>query len=282
MKNWWKDLTGRKWFPIAVLLVVLGLLMAFYTGMTKEESPTSKAAKGALVPAQRAVTHMAVKVANLYNRVFFFDDLLAENESLKKQVSDLKQELNDAQDALDENEELREMLGVAQRGAEFKYETAEVVARKMDEWSSVLTIDSGEKDGLELYDCVINSDGLIGYITQISDHAAEITTVLDPDLQVGAMILGTDEIGVCHGDYKQMSKGRLIISYLNLGATVGKGSTVETSGSGGLFPKGLLIGTVHSVKTASDGMSDYAVIEPYVDVKSVTRVFVITDYSISD
>ena len=174
------------------------------------------------------------------------------------------------------------MLGVAQRGSEFKYETAEVVARQMDEWSSVLTIDSGEKDGLELYDCVINSDGLVGYITQISDHSAEITTVLDPNMQAGAMILGTDEIGVAHGDYKQMSKGRLIVSYLNHDAAVGKGSTVETSGSGGLFPKGLQIGTVHSVKTASDGMSDYAVVEPYVNVKNVTRVFVITDYSISD
>ena len=101
-------------------------------------------------------------------------------------------------------------------------------------------------------------------------------------MQAGAMILGTDEIGVAHGDYKQMSKGRLIVSYLNHGAAVGKGSTVETSGSGGLFPKGLQIGTVHSVKTASDGMSDYAVVEPYVNVKNVTRVFVITDYSISD
>ena len=265
-----------------MLVVVLCLMTAFYTGMTKKESPTSRAAKGALVPAQRAVTHLAVKVANLYNRVFFFDDLLAETESLKKQVSDLKQELNDAKDALDETKELREMLGVAQRGSEFKYETAEVVARQMDEWSSVLTIDSGEKDGLELYDCVINSDGLVGYITQISDHSAEITTVLDPNMQAGAMILGTDEIGVAHGDYKQMSKGRLIVSYLNHGAAVGKGSTVETSGSGGLFPKGLQIGTVHSVKTASDGMSDYAVVEPYVNVKNVTRVFVITDYSISD
>ena len=96
------------------------------------------------------------------------------------------------------------------------------------------------------------------------------------------MILGTEEIGVSHGDYKQMSKGRLIISYLNQGATISKGSTVETSGSGGMFPKGLLIGKVHSVKTASDGMSDYAIIEPYVNVKGVTRVFVITDYSVSD
>ncbi len=282
MRDWWKDLTARKWFPLAILLAILFVAMAFYSGMTQKETPVTKGGRGLLLPAQRAVTHAAVSVANVYNRFFFYDDLLEENESLKKQVSDLQGQLNDAKDALEENEELRDMLGVVQRGSSFTYETAEVVARQMDEWSMVLSIDAGEKDGLALYNCVVNSDGLIGYITDISAHSAEVTTILDPNMQAGARIMGTDAIGVAKGDYSLMSDGLLKVTYLTHGETLDAGSTVETSGSGGLFPEGLLIGTVRSVATEPDGMSDYAVVEPYADITSVTRVFVITDYSISN
>lgn len=282
MRDWWKDLVSRKWFPLVVLLAVLFVAMAAYSGLTSKDTPVARGNRGLLVPAQKAVTHGAVAVANVYNRVFFYDDLLKENEELKKQVSDLRTQLNDSQDALKENEELRKMLGVAERGSNFEYETAEVVARQMDEWSVVLTIDAGTKDGLSLNNCVVNADGLIGYITKISAHSAEVTTVLDPNLQAGAKITGTDEIGVAKGDYSLMSSKNLKVTYLSQDSSISEGSTVETSGSGGVFPEGLVIGTVKKVDTESDGMSDYAVVEPSADITSVTRVFIITDYSVSN
>ncbi len=282
MRDWWKDLVARKWFPLVVLLAVLFAAMAVYSGVTDNDTPVAKGNRGLLVPAQKVVTHGAVAVANVYNRVFFYDDLLKENEELKKQVSELRTRLNDSEDALKENEELRKMLGVAERGSNFEYETAEVVARQMDEWSMVLTIDAGKKDGLAKNNCVVNSDGLIGYITSISAHSAEVTTILDPNLQAGAKITGTDEIGVAKGDYSLMSGKQLKVTYLAHGSSISKGSTVETSGSGGVFPEGLVIGTVKKVCTESDGMSDYAVIEPSADITSATRVFIITDYSVSN
>ncbi len=282
MKEWWKNLISHKWFPLVVLLAVLFVAMAMYSGVTKKATPVAQKSRSLLFPAQRAVTHGAVSIANVYNRVFFYNDLLEEIETLKKQNSDLRRKLNDSTDALEENKELRKMLGVAARGASFEYETANVVARQMDEWSMVLTIDAGEKDGLAQNDCVVNSDGLIGYITNISDHSAEVTTILDPNLQVGAKITGTDEIGVAKGDYSLMPNKRLKVTYLTHGTDIATGSTVETSGSGGVFPSGLLIGTVKEIGTESDGMSDYAEITPSVDIASVTRVFVITDYSVSN
>lgn len=282
MKNWWKNLTAQKWFPVAVFLAVICLGVAFYSGMTKDEPITTKTAKGILVPAQKAVTHAAVGVANLYNRMFFYDELLEENEELKQEISDLKRELSDAQDALEENEELREMLGVVERGTEFTYKTAEVVARNIDDWSCKLTVDAGEKDGLELYQCVVNADGLIGYITEISAHSAQVTTVLDPHMQAGATILGTGQLGVACGDYQLMSDKKMKVRYLSHDINVNKGSTVQTSGSGGVFPEGLFIGSVEKVETESDGMSDYAIVKPFANVTTVSRVFVITDYSVSD
>ena len=174
------------------------------------------------------------------------------------------------------------MLGVAERNTEFTYAAAEVIGRTLDEWSSVLTIDAGSADGLEKNDSVVTAQGMVGYISSLTEHSAQVTTILDSNMSAGARLVRTGEIAVAQGDYQLMTEGKLKVSYLSRDADVVVGDTVQTSGSGGLFPKGLQIGTVHSVKTASDGMSDYAVVDPYVNVKNVTRVFVITDYSISD
>lgn len=277
MRKTWKKIVHAKWFPAAVLVLLVCLGTSVYTGITKQDSPVTRILSSALVPAQRAVTHTAVSVADTYNKYFRYDELKAENESLQQQVTDLKSQLEDAQAAVTENESLREMLGVAERNTEFTYATAEVVGRTMDEWSSVLSIDAGSGDGLELNDCVVTAQGMVGYISSLSDHAAQVTTILDSNMSAGARIVRTSEIAVAEGDYQLMTDGRLKVRYLNKDADVVVGDTVQTSGSGGLFPKGLGLGTVESIQTESDGMSNYAIIQPLVDISSLTRVYIITD-----
>ena len=79
-----------------------------------------------------------------------------------------------------------------------------------------------------------------------------------------------------------MVNGTLKMSCLDKSADIVVGDTIITSGSGGLFPKGLTVGTVASVETESDGMSKYATLQPAVDINSVTRVYIITDYTVSE
>ena len=79
------------------------------------------------------------------------------------------------------------------------------------------------------------------------------------------------------GDYKLMSDGKLKVSYLSKDADVVVGDSVTTSGTGGYFPKGLTIGTVESIKTESDGMSNYAVIAPMIKLSELTNVYIITE-----
>lgn len=279
--NWWKRLTAEKWFPIAVFIAVMCVAAAMFTGLAKREPITSKAVRGALLPAQKLVTHTAVNVANMYNRMFYYDELLEENENLRRELNDLKRELNDAQDAVQENEELRSMIGIMDRSSSFTYQAARVVGRRMDEWTCQLTIDGGTKEGLALYQPVINADGLLGYITQISAHSAVVSTVLDPHVQAGSTVLGTSQLGVSCGDLQLMSSGRLKLRYLTHDAGISVGSTVQTSGSGGVFPEGLLIGTIEQIETESDGMTDYAIVKPFTNVSKVNRVFIITDYTVN-
>ncbi len=260
---------------------VVCVALSIYTGVSGESSVVTRAVGTALLPAQRAITHAAVYVADTYNKYFKYDELVAENESLQQQVTDLTRQLEEAQAAVDENEDLREMLGVAERNTSFTYATAEVIGRALDEWSSVLTIDAGSADGLEISDSVVTAQGMVGYISSLTEHSAQVTTILDSNMSAGARIVRTGEIAVAQGDYQLMTEGKLKVSYLSRNADVVVGDSVQTSGSGGLFPKGLGIGTIESIQTESDGMSNYAIIEPLVDISSLTRVYIITETTVS-
>ncbi len=277
MRRIWNKVTHARWFPAAVIAAVICVAIAIFTGVSGQDSLLSRAVGTMLRPAQRAITHTAVHAADRYNKYFRYDQLVAENELLKKQVSDLNGRLEDAQAAVKENQDLRAMLGVAERNTSFVYASAEVIGRTLDEWSSVLTIDAGSADGLEKNDSVVTPQGMVGYISSLSEHSAQVTTIIDSNMSAGARMVRTGEIAVAQGDYQLMGNGKLKVRYLSRGADVVVGDTVQTSGSGGIFPKGLAIGTVESIQTESDGMSNYAVIEPMVEIPSLTRVFIITD-----
>lgn len=282
MRRTWKKAVHAKWFPAAVVAAVVCVAAGVYTGVSGQDSIVTRAVNTALLPAQRVITHTAVHVADTYNKYFQYDKLKEENESLKQQVADLTSQLENAQAAVSENADLREMLGVAERNTEFTYASAEVIGRTLDEWSSVITIDAGSADGLEKYNCVVTAQGMVGYISSLSEHSAQVTTIIDSNMSAGARMVRTGEIAVAEGDYQLMTDSRLKVSYLNRDADVVVGDTVQTSGSGGLFPKGLGIGTVESIQTESDGMSNYAIVKPLVDISSLTRVYIITDTTVSE
>ncbi len=281
MRRFLKNVVHKKWFPVSLLAAAVCVALAIYTGVSGNDSAVSRALDRALMPAKRGVTRLAVDVAHVYNQLFRYDQMEEENESLRAQVAELKSQLEDAKADTQENAQLRAMLGVAERNTQFTYASAEVIGRTLDEWSSVLELDAGSAEGLEKGDCVVTAEGMVGYITKVSEHSCQVTTTIDSNMAAGARVLRSGELAVAQGDYQRMQDSRLELSYLDKEADVVVGDTVVTSGTGGIFPYGLTIGVVEDIQTESDGMSKYAVIEPAVDIASLTRVYVITDIDVT-
>ena len=132
---------------------------------------------------------------------------------------------------------------------------------------------------MEVGDLVITVDGMAGYVSEVAGNTCEITTVVDVEMQCGALITRTRETAIAEGDYDLMAEGNLRLSYLTEDASVVIGDTVETSGRGGVFPKGVMIGTVENVLPEDNGISYYAVLRPFVDVDTVSSVSIVTDYT---
>ena len=226
--------------------------------------------------ASSAVTNWA---EGQYDRAFRYEELQAENEALRQRVAELERDAIAGQDAARENERMKDLLGLAEERPELQYRDAAVVRRSSDNWRSDLTIDRGTLGGVEVNDCVIDQYGhLIGVVTEANPNSSRVTTILDPDLELGGRVARTDEDAILEGDFSLMLEGLLRLSFLSEEAQLVTGDQVTTSGLGGRYPAGLAVGTVRTLYVEEDGVSRYAQVEPAADINGVRYVYVIVDY----
>lgn len=266
---------------IVIILICLGLMV--YSGATGQSNPVSDGIGVVMAPLQKGVT----KVANVISqgRAYFegYDALEEENAELKKKVSELEQKERDADIALEENDRLRSLLGIQERNRSFQLQTAEVIARSPGEWATTISLDKGSNQGIAVNDLVITEEGnMVGYVSNVAPTYCDVTTVIDTNMQAGALVTRTREAAIAEGDYALMSEGNLRLSYLEPDSDVVIGDTVETSGRGGVFPKGIMIGTIERVVPEDNGISNYAVIKPFVNVEKITNVAIITDFEVNE
>lgn len=278
----------RKFFSAKVLVVVVIILLACFASMIYSianpgaQTPVTKAVGVITTPIQNGITKIANKVTDAYNYLFEYNSYKEENLELRKQIREMQQKLRDADVALDENARLRSLLSIKERNRSFVFEVAEVTGRNVGNWSTTITIGKGSVAGVEENDCVITTDGMVGFVSSVGPTYAEVTTIIDLDMQAAAIVTRTREIVVAEGEYEVMSDGFLKLSYITKDSGIVIGDTVETSGSGGIFPKGIMIGTVEKIISEKNGITNYAIVRPFINVDSVKNVFVIKDFEISE
>ena len=172
--------------------------------------------------------------------------------------------------AATENKELRQLLGLRQQRSDLVFEAARVTQRDVSNWASTLVLDRGSQHGVAIGDCAVDSAGnLVGVVTDVGLNWCRLSTVLDTDSQFGARVFRTGETAVAGGDLALMAEGRLRLQYLSDSANLIKGDVIVTSGLGGYYPAGLVIGTVESVQTDDGGLARYAVLSPKCDVAAI-------------
>lgn len=226
--------------------------------------------------ASSAVTNWA---EGQYDRAFRYEELQAENEALRQRVAELERDAIAGQDAQRENERMKDLLGLAEERPELQYRDAAVVRRSSDNWRSDLTIDRGTLGGVEVNDCVIDQYGhLIGVVTEANPNSSRVTTILDPDLELGGRVARTDEDAILEGDFTLMLEGLLRLAFVSEDAKLVTGDQVTTSGLGGVYPPGLVVGSVRTLYVEEDGISRYAQVEPAADINGAQYVYVIVDY----
>ena len=211
------------------------------------------------------------------------EELQEENDRLRRENAELQRQLNQAKEDSEENQRLRTLLDLRQQRWDFVFESASIVGRSSSNWSSALTLSKGTSSGISIGDCVVNEEGfLVGVVTDAGLNWSTVTTILDTDSQLGAIVFRTGEATVAQGDLALMNEGLLRLSYLEDESSVMNGDLILTSGLGGYYPSDLVIGAVKEIRTDDTGLTKYAILTPQVSLDELRQVFVITAFDIVD
>ena len=269
-----------------IRLLALVLAAALLTGVAAAKgeghaSAVEDTAGAVRSPFQKVAQALVSRVEGFYGWLFNYEMLLQENENLRAQIAELEQQVRDNQQASEENIKLRELLNLSQKHTDFVFESAKVVSWNASNWASTFTISKGSEAGLEVGDAVVTEYGvLVGTVAELGTNWAIVDTVVDIGTSIGVLVGAEETSAMLLGDYTLMSSRYMKISFVAESGQVITGDIVVTSGAGGAYPQGLILGTVSSVHTEAAGQFEYAVVEPFTDLNSLTQIFVIKDYQV--
>lgn len=206
--------------------------------------------------------------------VFRFKTIMKENETLKEEVSILKNKMITLQLKRNELDELRKLetaLNYVSITEDIAYIAGNVIAKDSSNWFNTFTINIGENDGLTQDCIVLNGDGLIGRVFEVGDNWSKVVAIVDDSHSVSFRITrDTKFIGVVDGN----GKGNLDGYLMDPNADVLTGDEIITSGLG-IFPEGIPIGVVEEVIKDEDKLLKTVIVKPYVYFKNIDRVLVI-------
>lgn len=264
---------------IALLLAALTLVVSlFFTG----SDPIANLVGVVTSPFRSAGTSVADWFERSFERKYQTDQLETEVERLRQELVKMEANAREGEQAIEENKNLRALLGLREKRRDLSdFESAYITAHTLSNWESSFTISKGTQHGVEVNQCVIDAYGnLVGVVSDTGLNWATVTTLVDTNLDMGGMVARTDVAAILEGDFSLMEQGRLKLSYLPEGTELLAGDEVVTSGRGGVYPSGIVVGTVESLQNDPSGMTRYAVVVPKTDLNGLKQVFVIKSFDI--
>lgn len=266
---------------VRVVLVVALLLAAglTITGALTGKSLPDMVVQGILTPIRTGVSKLTDKAEQLYNYIYNYESLAAENAALKARIAELEENERYAADITRENERLRDILELKNSREDFVLVDGYIISRSSQEWSRTVTIDIGSNAGIAAGMCAITANGeVVGIVSEVGTNFAVIKSVLDPSLEISGTIAASGYNGMVQGETSTGGKELLRMDYLPSAAVIRNNDQVVTSGST-LYPRNLILGYVVDAGFDDTGIAKFAILKPAVDLGSLEQVFIVTAYN---
>ena len=233
------------------------------------------AATNLIMPIQNGLTYLKNKLSG--NSTFFADinNLKQENENLQKKNDELEQSLRELENIKTQNATLKEYLNLTEKYGEYKTIPGYVINKDISNYSKTIVINIGSEDGVKENMTVIGNEGLVGHVVSVTANTAKVQTIVDTASSISCSMSTTKDSIVCKGTLDEESALKAI--YLPTDANIIQGDSIETSGLGGIYPKGIHVGTIKKVSNSKNMTDRYAIVETAVDFSKLDTVLVITN-----
>ena len=273
-----KIVRGRKFGRIIWILIftVFSVFcMIFFADRGKFSTPVAnKTLLTLIVPFQRAAAWASAGINGVVNECNELLHIHEQNKQLRSEVEQLRVQNVQANEYVEENIRLRNLLGYKNKASHFDLLPARVIGREVATWSSIIVIDRGSYDGIKNEMPVITDYGLVGCISEAGPYSSKVELITDPRVAVGTLVQRSRLAGIIEGNLNDAEHPRMI--NLPLTADVTSGDVIITSGLRSIYPKGLIVGNVKEVKNDEGGLLKHAIINTAVDFQKLEDVLVIT------
>ena len=266
-----KDVTNfRKiWLWIFIAGFILFLLSS-NSGQRPKWNPAEQFIVQITAPLQRFITHAVNITEEFWLGYFQLVNVRNENRQLKKEVDALRMENIRYREQLSTHQRLQELL-------QFKHTinrpvlAAQVIGLDPTGWFKSIIVDKGKRAGLKLNMPVVNACGVVGRIVSVSPTYAKVLLIIDQNSAVDCLVQRSRDRGMVKG----ISTDTCKLDYVVKSSDVAVGDLVVTSGLGGIYPKGLSVGSILNVREASGDLFKDIVVRPVVDFSKLEEVLVI-------
>lgn len=262
-----------------VLILIAAMALTIYHQSTGGLFSPEAILNTGITVAQRALSGVTQYVSGYLYRVKLRSNIEYEYNQLKAQNDELilKSLLYD--EVVEENVQLRALLGEYEARAEMNPVLARVIASETGNYFSTFTINKGRKDGVDNQMAVITADGLVGYVYEVFDTTSKVITIIDDQASLAALIESSRDQGAVKGTLGSSGEALCRMYYLSADSVPRPGDRVITSGVGVSFPKGLVIGYVRESTRAIEDNKHYIVVEPAADFEHIENVLVLRYYA---
>lgn len=270
--KWFRE--HRKASAIAGIIVALIIIMAISYGNSGSSSPLGVGINSIIVKIQEPFYKAGMGLKEAFRGIFEFKEVLAENKELKTEVSKLENQIIDlklTENELEVLEGLSQALNYESIRDSYAYITGDVVAMDGSDWFNIFTVNIGTNQGIYKDAVVINGQGLVGRVMDVGPNWSKVISIVDETNSVSfKTVRDMNLVGILSGNGKGGIEGYM----LDPESTILKGDLVITTGMG-MYPEGIPIGKVTSVKKNKDTLLKTVVIEPSAYLKNQQKVTII-------
>lgn len=265
-----------KAFLCIIAALLLGMMLA---AVTSSNSSLSSSAFGVILqPIQKLSAMVSEELSELGFKFRSSSKYLEEIEKLEKQLEAYENELVDYEETKNKLDSYANMLDIKEENPDYQLCPASIIGRdSLDAFYSFI-IDKGSSDGVSVNDPVVYGSYVVGVVHSVKATYSVVWTVLNPKVNISSIESRTRESGYTTTTAELSLDGKCMLSGLDKSTQISVGGIVSTSGIGGIYPKGLIIGRIVDITDNDYDISLNAIIEPGVDITELEDIFVITDF----
>lgn len=259
---------------IAALLV--GVIISLFT--SSHSSPVSSVVGLVMKPVQQLSSFVSEKMLDFSLSFRSSNSYREKIDELEGQIAEYEKELVDYEQTKQKLESYQSVLGLKKENPDYELLPADIIGRdSLDVFDSFM-IDKGSSDGVKVNDPVVYGSYVIGVVHSVKATYSVVWTIFNPKVNISAYETRTREAGYSTTTTELSAEKKCLFSGLDKTTNVAVGGMVCTSGLGGIYPKGLIIGKISEITDSKYDASVNAVIEPTIDLTELEDVFVITDF----